>query len=354
VSEVIPDIKSLTLDQLQSLVESLKQPKYRAAQIYRWLHKGGVSSFDEMTNLPAALRDSLKTATTFGTIALVKSAFSSDGTVKLLFQLPSENLFETVLIPDIDPYGSVKRITVCVSSQVGCAMGCSFCATGTMGFSENLTAGNIVDQVRYVDQLSLEKYEKPVSNVVFMGMGEPMLNYDQVALACRLLTDGDIGGLSHKKVTVSTVGLAKQIRRFAADKIPANLAVSLHAPVDEKRSSIMPVNRSERTDLSALRDALEYYSKESSKIITYEYCMFRGFNDSREDAENLAQIVSWAYSKVNLIMYNPVEGKDFQPTEEGDLNAFIQILVDHDVRVTVRRSRGQDIDAACGQLAASN
>ncbi len=353
MAESLPDIKTLTLPQLEDLVAGLGQPRYRAAQVYRWLHKSGAASFDDMKNVPQTLRESLNESTVIGSFDLVKTATSSDGTIKFLFKLPSANLFETVLIPDIDAYGIVKRITVCVSSQVGCAMGCTFCATGTMGFKENLSGGAIVDQVRHVNEVALATYDRAVTNVVFMGMGEPMLNYDQVQLACRILTDADIVGISHKKITVSTVGLAKQIRQFAADKIPANLAVSLHAPDDAKRSSIMPVNRSERTDLSALREALVYYSRESGKVITYEYCMFSGFNDTLEDAADLGRILNWAPGKVNLIMYNPVPGKEFQPTDNETLNEFIKVLVDQDIWVTVRRSRGQDIDAACGQLAAS-
>ncbi|NND70658.1 MAG: 23S rRNA (adenine(2503)-C(2))-methyltransferase RlmN [Rhodothermales bacterium] len=347
------DLKTLTLPELVSLVESLGEPSFRAKQIFRWLHKGGVAAFDEMTNVPARLRTLLRDRSRIGTARLIKEVQSSDGTVKFLFELESGNRFETVLIPDFDSDGVAKRLTVCVSSQVGCAMGCTFCATGTMGFKENLSAGVIVDQVRFVDQRARGQYGRGVTNVVFMGMGEPLLNYDQVLLACQLLNNPDIFGLSYKRVTVSTVGLAKQIERLADDGIPASLAVSLHAPDDTKRSSIMPVNRSERTDLTALRIAIQHYVRVTGKRVTYEYCMFDGFNDSVTDAVNLARVASWAPSKVNLIMYNPVLGKDFQPTPEERLNQFIQVLVDNEVTVTVRRSRGQDIDAACGQLAAS-
>ena len=345
------DIKSLDKNELVTFTESCGQPSYRASQLYRWIYGSGVPTFDEMQNLPAAFRSVLKESARLDIFEEVRRVQSSDGTIKFLFRLPSGKLFESVLIPDLNSDGSAKRITVCVSSQVGCAMACSFCATGTMGFLENLSAGFIVDQVRIVDEVARATYDKGVTNVVFMGMGEPMLNYQQVMLSTRILTDPDIMGLSHKKVTVSTVGLAKQIRQMATDEAPANLAVSLHAPDDEKRSSIMPVNRSERTDLNALKDAIQYYSRTAGKRVTYEYCMFRGFNDTQEDAMNLSEIVEWAPSKVNLIMYNPVPGKPFQPTGEQELNRFIRILVSNDVRVTVRRSRGQDIDAACGQLA---
>lgn len=347
------DLKALSRPKLISLVESLGEPSFRADQIFRWLHKAGVSSLDEMLNIPSGLRAELGKRARIGSIEMIKEAVSQDGTIKYLFRLDSGNLFETVLIPDSDQNNQVKRVTVCVSSQVGCAMGCTFCATGSMGFKENLSAGAIVDQVRFVNEIATHRYGRGVSNVVFMGMGEPLLNYDQVLHACQILTDAKLLGLSHKRITVSTVGLAKQIERLANDNVPANLAVSLHAPEDAKRSSIMPVNRSERTDLTALRMAIQHFVRITGKRVTYEYCMFDGFNDSATDAINLARIVSWAPSKVNLIMYNPVPGKDFQPTPEARLNRFIKVLVDNEVSVTVRRSRGQDIDAACGQLAVS-
>lgn len=345
------DIKSLDRSELKDLTTTLGQPAYRADQLYRWIHGSDVESFDSMSNLPAAFRDDLNKSARLETAQEVKRATSSDGTIKFLFQLPSGRHFETVLIPRFDNDGVADRITVCVSSQVGCAMACSFCATGTMGFLENISAGMIVDQVRFVDAVATEKYGRGASNVVFMGMGEPMLNYKQVTLAARILTDQTLLALSRNKVTISTVGLARQIRQMADDAIPANLAVSLHAPQDEKRSSIMPVNRSERTDLTALKDAIQHYAATTGKMVMYEYCMFKDFNDSMDDAIALSKVATWAPCKVNLIMYNPVPGKPFQPTDEAQLDRFIEKLVEAGVTVTVRRSRGQDIDAACGQLA---
>ena len=220
------DLKTLTLSQLVDLVESLGEPSFRARQIYGWLHNTGVKSVDEMVNVPASLRELLRDQTRIDSFELVSEARGQDGTVKYLFRLPSGNCFETVQIPDFDTDSKIKRVTVCVSSQVGCAMGCTFCATGTMGFRENLSAGMIVDQVRITDQVARESYGRGVTNVVFMGMGEPLLNYEQVALASRILTDRKIGGLSHRRVTLSTVGLAKQIERLANDELPVNLAVS--------------------------------------------------------------------------------------------------------------------------------
>ena len=256
-----------------------------------------------------------------------------------------------MLIPDVQDDGTARRLTVCVSSQVGCAMGCAFCATGLMGFQQNLTSGEIFDQVAAMNRLAEERYGRRITNVVFMGMGEPLLNYDAVLKGVEALTHADGMGLAARRITVSTVGLARRIRQLADDETRFGLAVSLHAPEDAKRSSIMPVNRRAATDLDALKEAIQHYTGKTGRPVTYEYCMFAGFNDGADDARHLARVARWAPSKVNLIMYNPVEGLGFRRTSERDLNRFIQVLVDEGVRVTVRRSRGQDIDAACGQLA---
>src|SRR5690606_3454950 len=228
-----------------------------------------------------------------------------DQTVKSLFRLPSGRHVEAVLIPDLDEEtGEAKRLTVCVSSQVGCAMGCHFCATGLMGFQENLTAGQIVDQVRAMEAVAQERFGRGVTNVVYMGMGEPLQNYGPVLKSTTLLKDGL--GLSPKRITVSTVGLARRIRQLADDQAagaPAfGLAISLHAPTDPQRSAIMPVNRSEKTDLTALQDAVRHYHEQTGRRVTYEYCMFAGVNDAEADARHLADVARWAPSKVNLIM----------------------------------------------------
>jgi 23S rRNA (adenine2503-C2)-methyltransferase len=220
-----------------------------------------------------------------------------------------------------------------------------------MGFQQNLTPGEIFDQAFYMNRLALERYGRSVTNIVFMGMGEPLLNYDSVKLSIERLTHPDGLGLAPRRITVSTVGLARRIRQFADEDAGVNLAVSLHAPTEEKRSSIMPVNRAAATDLNALREAIRYYITRTDRRVTYEYCMFYRFNDSPDDAVKLAEFVDQVPGKVNLIMYNPVAGLDFSRTPEDRLNAFISVLVERGVTVTVRRSRGQDIDAACGQLA---
>ena len=349
-----PDLRSLDQDALVALATSLGEPAFRGRQLFKWVHEKGATSFADMTDLPAGFRQRLTESMDLGTLVEVRRQQATDQTIKCLFRLPSGRHIETVLIPDINDGGGARRLTVCVSSQVGCAMGCTFCATGLMGFQENLTAGQIAEQVWEMERIGQEVWGRGVSNVVFMGMGEPMQNYRAVTESLDLMCDGL--GLSPRRITVSTVGLARRIRQFADDQAAgavrkARLAISLHAPTDPQRSAIMPVNRSEKTDLRALGESVRHFYAQTGQKVTYEYCLFDGVNDSIEDARNLARIASWAPSKVNVIMYNPVQGTDFQSSGEDRLEAFLAELVRRRVRVTVRRSRGQDIDAACGQLA---
>ncbi len=342
---------SLSRTELLGLAPQFGQPAYRGGQLFAWLYGKGVRSYDGMTDLPKAFRAALAERFSLAPLRLEHRAQASDGTIKCLFAIASGRKVEAVLIPDFDEEGDPRRLTVCVSSQVGCAMACSFCATGQMGFSENLTAGEIFDQVWELNKIAETEYGRRITNIVYMGMGEPMLNYDQVLRSIEGLTHEEGMGLSARRITVSTVGLAKRIKQLADDETRFNLAVSLHAPVDAKRSEIMPVNRSERTDLSALKEAIQYYTRKTGRQVTYEYCMFKGFNDSEADARELVHVTRWAPSKVNLIMYNPVDELAFRRTSETQLNKFIRVLVAGHATVTVRRSRGQDIDAACGQLA---
>jgi len=348
--ELKTDLLSLSRTELREWVEKTEK-KFRADQLYRWLWSHGVRSFDEMTNLPESFRTRLHQEAELKTITLTQLQQATDRTVKFLYSLRSGRQIETVLIPDFQDDGTINRLTVCVSSQVGCAMACSFCATGQMGFLENLTAGEIFDQVWKANEHAEEHFGSRISNIVFMGMGEPMLNYDAVLGSIEKLTAKDGMCLASRRITVSTVGLAGKIRELAHEPIPVNLAVSLHAPFDEKRSSIMPVNRKAKTDLDALMDSIVYYTRTTGRQVMYEYCMFQGFNDTVADAAELSKLVAKAPSKVNLIMYNPVDGLGFSQSSEKSLNSFIARLVEDRVRVTVRRSRGQDIDAACGQLA---
>ncbi len=350
-SERLVNVKALSLGELEALAQSLGQPAYRGRQLFQWLYGKGAASFEAMTNLPKSFRQTLDEIAVLDTVSRSALQTARDETAKGLFTLASGRQVEAVLIPDLEEDGTARRLTVCVSSQVGCEMACSFCATGLMGFQQNLTAGEIFDQVWQMNTLAQERYGRGITNVVFMGMGEPLLNYDNVLRSLDVLTHDDGFGLAPRRITVSTVGLARRIKQLADDRPRVNLAVSLHAPTDAKRSSIMPVNRAAATDLAALKDALRYYTRTTGRRVTYEYCMFHGFNDTADDARHLADVVAWAPSKVNLIMYNPVEGLGFSRTSEAGLNAFIRILVQRGVTVTVRRSRGQDIDAACGQLA---
>lgn len=345
------NLKALNQTELEDFVIALGQPRFRGRQLYQWLFGKGATTFEAMTNLPKAFRNQLTDVASIGMIENVLLQTATDQTAKGLFALYSGHRIEAVLIPDFDDTGKAKRLTVCVSSQVGCAMACSFCATGLMGFQQNLTAGEIFDQVWFMNTLAHERFGRGITNIVYMGMGEPLLNYDQVLRSVDHLTYAQGLALSPKRITVSTVGLARRIKQLADDDTRFNLAVSLHAPTDAKRSSIMPVNRKAKTDLTALKDAIQHYTQRTGRRITYEYCMFDGYNDTPEDARHLADVVHWAPSKVNLIMYNPVDGLGFSRSSENRLNRFIRVLVDRGVTVTVRRSRGQDIDAACGQLA---
>ena len=345
------NLKSLTKQELQEFSTDMGLASYRSDQLFQWLYQKGVHSFDEMTNLSKDLRSRLKEVATVPTIEHVTQLESEDGTIKFLFELQGDegHKVESVLIPDFYPDGAANRLTVCVSSQVGCVFGCSFCATGKMGFFRSLTHGEIVDQVQYIDALCEEKFGKGITNIVYMGMGEPLHNYKAITNSADIITDEMSIGLSPKRITVSTVGLTKQIKQLADERQPFNLAISLHAANDEKRDEIMPINNS--MNLEKLKEAVQYYYAKLHRPITYEYLLFDEFNDTREDAQQLADIVQWAPSKVNIIMYNDVDGVSLKGAREDRLDAFMQELVKRDVTATVRRSRGDDIDAGCGQLA---
>lgn len=345
------DLKSLTKQELEEFCGELDLQSYRSDQIFQWLYQKGVSSFEEMTNLSKDLRSRLSELAEVRRIEYVQHQESKDGTMKFLFRLQGEedHKVESVLIPDFYPDGAANRLTVCVSSQVGCVFGCSFCATGKMGFFRSLTHGEIVDQVQYINDICQKKFDKEVTNIVYMGMGEPLHNYQAVVQSANILTDEYGLDLSPKRITVSTVGLTKQIKKLAEERQPFNLAISLHAANDEKRDEIMPINNS--MNLEQLEEAVKFYYNELHRPITYEYLLFDEFNDSVKDARELANIVHWVPSKVNIIMYNDVAGFKLKRTREKRLDKFMQELVAHDVTATVRRSRGDDIDAGCGQLA---
>ncbi|MGD8425983.1 MAG: 23S rRNA (adenine(2503)-C(2))-methyltransferase RlmN [Balneolaceae bacterium] len=345
------NLKNLTKQELHEFCDDLGLQSFRSDQIFQWLYQKGVHSFDEMTNLSKDLRAKLNEIATVPTIEHVRQQESSDGTIKFLFRLQDEDDYkvESVLIPDFYPDGAANRLTVCVSSQVGCVFGCSFCATGKMGFFRSLTHGEIVDQVQYINQIAEQKYGKGITNIVYMGMGEPLHNYESVVNSASVITDELSIGLSPKRITVSTVGLTKQIKKLADERQPFNLAISLHAASDEKRDEIMPINSS--MNLEQMKEAVQYYYTKLHRPITYEYLLFDNFNDSPKDAQQLADIAQWVPSKVNIIMYNNVAGVALKRAREKRLDTFMQELITRDITATVRRSRGDDIDAGCGQLA---
>jgi 23S rRNA (adenine2503-C2)-methyltransferase len=345
------DFKSLSKSELSGLLQEHGLASYRADQVFQWLYQKGVNSFAEMTNLSKDLRNELDDVAVIKRAKEFNRQESKDGTIKFLFQLddPNEYKVEAVLIPDFYNDGTANRLTVCVSSQVGCMFGCSFCATGKMGYFRNLTHGEIVDQVQAINEVAEERFEKKITNIVYMGMGEPFHNYKAVLESARIISDPLGIDLSPRRITISTVGLTKQIKQLARDDIGVNLAISLHAADDEKRNQIMPINES--LNLEKLEEAVIYYFDQTQRPVTYEYLLFDGFNDSIADAKKLIQIARWAPSKVNIIMYNNVAGVELKRARENRLNRFMKALSDENVTATVRRSRGDDIDAGCGQLA---
>lgn len=345
------DLKALTKQELQEFSTELGLQSYRSDQLFQWLYQKGAESFDEMTNLSKDLRKKLKEVALIPTLEEVSRQESKDGTIKFLFRLQDKEDYkvESVLIPDFYPDGAANRLTVCVSSQVGCVFGCSFCATGKMGFFRSLTHGEIVDQVQHINKITEEKYGKGITNIVYMGMGEPLHNYKAVVNSSSIITDEMSIGLSPKRITVSTVGLTKQIKQLANERQPFNLAISLHAANDEKRDEIMPINSS--MNLEKLKDAVQHYYEKLHRPITYEYLLFDEFNDSPDDARQLAKIAQWVPSKINIIMYNNVAGVALKGAREDRLDKFMKVLISNDITATVRRSRGDDIDAGCGQLA---
>lgn len=337
------DIRKMSLEQLTDYLLSSGEKAFRARQVWEWLWQKSARSFEEMTNLSKDLRDKLEGAFDIRVINTDTSQKSSDGTIKSAFRLYDDELIEGVLIPADD------RMTACVSSQVGCSLSCKFCATGYMDRKRNLEPGEIYDQVVAIDAQARETFNLPLSNIVFMGMGEPLLNYKNVLDGIDRITAEDGLNMSPKRITVSTAGIAKMIKKLADDEVKFNLALSLHAADDEKRNQIMPIN--ETNTLEALREALRYFYDKTGNKITFEYILFYDFNDTLEDAEKLLKFARQIPSKINIIEYNPISEANFKNTEEDRLEAFANYLKKNKITVNVRRSRGKDIDAACGQLA---
>ena len=339
-------IKSLVLDEIGAQLAELKQPDYRVQQIVDWLYQKRAISFEAMTDLPQALRAQLAEKFSLARLEVVRVLGSNDTTQKFLFRLSDGNLIESVLIPASPAlYGERSdRRTICVSTQVGCAYGCKFCASGLEGFSRNLLPNEIVDQLIAIEQESGEK----IDNVVFMGMGEPLANFANVMRAIRIINAPWGLGIGARHITVSTSGLAPQIRQLADEALQIRLAVSLHAASDDVRNQIMPINR--KYNVAALLDACDYYVSRRKQRITFEYILIANVNDTDEQAHMLARHARRLSAKVNLIPYNTVTGLEWTRPSRNRQENFLAILRAHDVTATLRREKGHDIDAACGQL----
>jgi len=339
------DIRLLSKAEISEWFLEMGEKKFRAKQAYEWLWQKGARSFEEMTNLSKALREKLTANFVINSIQADKIQRSNDGTIKSRFQLHDGHYIESVLIP----VPSDKRFTVCVSSQVGCSLSCKFCATGKMKRVRNLDAGEIYDQVVLVNQQALDTFGHPLTNIVYMGMGEPLLAYKNVLKSIEHITSPEGLNMSPKRITVSTAGIAKMIKKLADDEVRFNLALSLHAADDLKRNEIMPIN--EQNNLAILMDSLKYFHQNTKNRISFEYIAFQNFNDSLEDAANLADLCRDFPVRINIIEYNPIDGAIFQKAAAHRIDDFAKYLIDRGIMVTVRRSRGKDIDAACGQLA---
>lgn len=342
----LPDIRSLNYEELEDWFLKNGHPKFRAKQVFEWLWQKSATSFEVMTNLSKDLRQALNESFFLKGLEVAEMQKSSDRTIKSAFKLYDGSVVEGVLIP------TASRMTACISSQIGCSLTCKFCATGKLKLLRNLDAGEIVDQVVAIRKMSEENYQIPLSNIVYMGMGEPLLNYKNVLRSIDRITSPDGLGMSPQRITVSTAGIAKMIRQLGDDEVKFNLALSLHAANEEKRSKIMPINES--NSLDALADALLYFYEKTGTRPTLEYILFKDFNDGLEDAKELEAFVRKVPTKVNIIEYNPIDLGEFQRATDERLNRFTSYLDSKGIIVNVRRSRGRDIDAACGQLANKN
>ncbi len=337
------DIRTLTLEELSSFIEQHGEKKFRAKQIMEWLWKKSAHSFDEMSNIGGGLKALLSEHFELKGIQVVDEQVSKDRTVKCAFEVESGKVVEGVLIP------TNSRMTACISSQVGCSLSCKFCATGRLKMMRNLSAGEIYDQVVYLRNQAMTRYDIPLSNIVYMGMGEPLLNYKNVLTSVEKITSLDGLGMSPQRITVSTAGIAKMIKKLGDDQVKFNLALSLHAANDEKRNIIMDINES--NSLEILADSLRYFHDKTGTRVTFEYIIFKDFNDSIKDAHELANYAKNLPVKINIIEYNPIDGGEYQQASPERVDAFSKFLESRNLVVNVRRSRGKDIDAACGQLA---
>ncbi len=336
-------IRNLSFDQLKAEMLAAGEPAFRAKQVYEWIWKKAARSFDAMGNIPKTTREWLSEKFSLQIVTTAEAQISSDRTIKSSFQLHDKNLIEGVLIP------TRERVTACVSSQVGCSLTCSFCATGYMDRKRNLESFEIYDQVVLIRDQAQEKYGQALTNIVYMGMGEPLLNYANVLKSIEQITSPDGLGMSPRRITVSTAGIAKMIQKLGDDQVKFNLALSLHAANDTKRNQIMPINESNTLDV--LKAALLYFFEKTGNEITLEYIVFNKFNDTIEDARELYEFAKGIPCKINLIEYNPIAQSSFVNAEADAIAKFSAFLESKRMIVNIRRSRGRDIDAACGQLA---
>jgi len=337
------DIRLLSLADIETYFQTIDEKPFRAKQVYEWLWKKSCRSFDEMTNLSKKTREKLQQKFTFPVVTIHKTITSSDGTVKNIFHLHDGLFVEGVLIP------SDGRTTACISSQAGCPLACSFCATGELGFSRNLSFSEIYDQVVLLNNQSKQLFGSSLTNIVYMGMGEPLLNYEQVLRSVEKITSETGLGISPQRITISSVGIPKMIMKMADDHVKFHFALSLHTANNEKRSRIIPANK--KFPIEDLTDALKYYHQKTKKRFTIEYILFHDFNDGIHDARELALFCRSFPVKINLIEYNSTHNSDFGKSQAARVNAFKDFLETKNLVVNTRKSRGEDIAAACGQLA---
>ncbi|MFT7344320.1 MAG: 23S rRNA (adenine2503-C2)-methyltransferase [Lentimonas sp.] len=340
------NIRNLSLDELKSHLTEIGEKPFRAKQIYEWLWQKNAHSFDKMTSLSVQLREKLEEEFFIDHIVLDEQQISSDRTIKCAFKIGETQVMEGVLIP------TKTRMTACISSQVGCSLACAFCATGKLKLLRNLTAGEIVDQVVYLNTQAETRYDQKLTNIVYMGMGEPLLNYKNMLRSTEILTSKEGLNISPKRITISTAGISKLIKKLGDDGAKFNLALSLHAANDEKRNKIMEINES--NDLESLKEALVYFHDKTGSRITFEYIIFKDFNDEIIDAKELAEFSKCVPCKINIIEYNPIDDGVLQQADRHKVDAFAAYLEQCNMIVNIRRSRGKDIDAACGQLANKN
>ncbi|MBN3583973.1 23S rRNA (adenine(2503)-C(2))-methyltransferase RlmN [Algoriphagus aestuarii] len=340
------DIRKLSLPELEEFFLAQGDKKFRAKQVYEWLWNKSLKNFDDMSNISLSTRELLKSHFTINHIRVDLMQHSEDGTIKNAVKLFDDKIVESVLIP------TSKRITACVSSQVGCSLDCNFCATARLKRMRNLNPDEIYDQVVAIKDEAETYFQRPLTNIVFMGMGEPLLNYANVIAAIDKITSPEGLGMAARRITLSTVGVTKMIRKMADDEVKFNLAVSLHSAINETRSRLMPINDS--NPIEELGEALKYWYQKTGRKVTYEYVIWDGVNDDERHAKALAKFCKIIPSKVNIIQYNPIDEGEFRQAKQEAVDMYVKVLEAQGIIAKVRKSRGQDIDAACGQLANKN